>query len=270
MSLETKLAGDVAGSQKTKLTRNGDGALSASINPKVTLPSSGVELAATLYTSKKLELEVSKADLGVAGLKTTLKVAAKSFESLGAQKDAQSVSAEVEYLHERMTAALAVDLLAAKPQVALGITGAYENFTAGVEAKYSLGAATDLAALAAALHYNGPNYQATLTRTAADGARSNVAWNARLYQKIDDALAIGAELACACSDADKACAPTVAIGGQYKGARSDLKAKASTNGRIGLAYTQTLNYFSTVTLGLDISAANAQEHKIGAAFKFNA
>ena len=228
-------------------------------------------MSATVFTSKKLELELSKANLGVQGLKSTLKLGAKSFEALGSQKDAQSVSAEFEYLHERFAAALAVDVIAAKPQVALGVTGAYEQFTLGVEAKYSIGAATDLAALAAAVHYDGDNWSATVQRTAADGARANVAWITRLHQRIDDRLAVAAELAYAAADAgnDKAGAPSVAIGGQFKGDGADFKAKASTNGNIAFSYAQSLNYFTRATLGLGLSPVDFSNNKFGLALTFS-
>jgi len=269
VTVESKLStsGEVTGSQKSKVTRSADGSLSGSLQPKWNLLSYGVTIMATIYTSKKLELEASLKDKGIVGLKSTLKVNAKSFEALGSQKDAQQVSAEFEYLHEHAAAAFAVDLLASKPQVALGVTGKREQWTAGVEAKYSLGAATDLAALAAALHYAGANWAATLTRAANEGARAQVSYTARLQHKVDDALQLAAELSWA-ADADKA-SPVLQFGGQFKAARSDLKAKCNTNGRVGLAYTQDLNYFASVTLGLDVSTADSKDHKLGLALKIH-
>ena len=225
-------------------------------------------LSATLYTSKKLELELAKSDLGVAGLTSTLKLAAKSFEALGANKDAQSVSAEFEYLHERATMLLAFDLFGAKPQAALALTGQYEQFTAGVDTKYSLGSAPDLAALGTAVHYDGGNWTATVLRSAAAGFNSNVSWLTRLHQKIDDRLAVGAEVAYKAADSadEKASAPVIAIGGQYKGA--DIKAKCSTGGVIGLSYTQPLNYFTKLTLGVGISPVDFSQNRFGASFTF--
>lgn len=269
ISIESKLStsGDVTGSQKTKVTRNADGSLSGSLQPKWNLLAYGVSILATLYTSKKLDLEASLKDKGVVGLKSTLKVSAKQFEQLGSQKDAQSVSAEFEYLHEHAAVAFGVDLLAPKPQVSLGVTGRREQWTAGVEAKYSLGAATDLAALAAALQYAGSNWTATFVRAANEGARSQVSYVARLHHKLDDSLQLAADVAWN-ADADKA-APVLQLGGQFKGARSDLKAKASTNGRVALAYTQDLNYFASVTLGLDVSTADTKDHKVGLALKIH-
>jgi hypothetical protein len=269
ITAETKLAtsGDVTGSQKSKVTRNADGSLVGSIAPKWNLVSYGVTILATLHTSKKLELEASLKDKVLAGLKSTLKVNAKSFDAVGSQKDAQSVSAEFEYLHEYAAAALSVDLLAPKPQVSLGLTGKREQWTAGVEAKYSVGAATDLAALAAALHYAGSNWAATFTRAAAEGARAQVTYTARVHHKVDDALQVAAELSWA-ADAEKA-APVLVVGGQFKGARSDLKAKVGTTGRVGLAYTQDLNYFASATLGLDLNAADSKDHKLGLALKIH-
>ncbi len=269
ITAETKLAtsGQVTGSAKSKVTRNSDGSLVGSLAPKWNLLAQGLTILATLHTSKKLEIEASLKDKGVVGLKSTLKVNAKSFEALGSQKDAQSVSAEFEYVHESAAAALAIDLLAPKPQVSLGVTGKREQWTVGVEAKYSLGAATDLAALAAAIHYAGANWAATFTRAAAEGARAQVSYIARLHHKVDDALQVAAELSWA-ADADKA-APVLQVGGQFKGARSDLKAKVGTTGRIGLAYTQDLNYFASVTLGLDVNAADSKDHKLGLALKIH-
>jgi len=269
VTTETKLSsgGDVAVSQKSKLTRGADGSLAGSLAPKWSFLSYGVTLLATLYTSKKLEIEASLKDKGVAGLKSTLKVNAKSFEAVGSQKDAQQVSAEFEYAHEQVAVAFAVDLIAPKPQVALGVTGKREQWTGGVEAKYSLGASPDLAALASALHYAGSNWSATLTRAANEGARAQVSYVARLHHKVDDALQLAADLSWA-ADADKA-APVLVVGGQFKGARSDLKAKVTTAGRIGLAYTQDLNYFASVTLGLDANAADSKDHKVGVAVKIH-
>lgn len=269
VTLETKLAtaGQVTGSAKSKVTRNADGSLAGSIAPKWSVLAQGLSLLATLHTSKKLELEATLQDKLVAGLKATLKVNAKSFDLLGSQKDAQSIAAEFEFRRDFYAANAAVDLLAAKPQLTVAATALYEQLTGGFEAKYSIGGATDLAALAVALHYAGSNWAATLTRAAAEGVRAQVSYTARLHHKVDDALQVAAELTWA-ADADKA-APVLNVGGQFKGARSDLKAKVGTSGRIGLAYTQDLNYFASVTLGLDVNAADSKDHKLGLALKIH-
>merc|ERR1712146_754425 len=69
--------------------------------------------------------------------------------------------------------------------------------------------------------------------------------------------------------ADKAAAPSVAIGGQFKGDGADFKAKCSTNGNIAFSYAQKLNYFTKVTLGLGISPVDFSNNKFGMALTFS-
>jgi len=267
LTAEAKVAtqGDVIGSHKTTVTRNNDGSLSGSFNPKWEFPSLGAAVQATIFTSKKLELEASVKNKGVVGLKSILKVTAPSFEQVGKEKDAQSVHADLEYQRENATVAVGLDLIAAKPQVSAALTGNKDQWTAGVETKYSVGAATDLASLAIGVLYQGLNWSATVLRNAQEGASNKVSYTARLYQKVDDALQVGAEIGWSAdaNDAGLKPPPTLVVGGKYRGAHTDFKAKCGTNGRVGVSYSQDVNYFTSVTLGLDLSTADSKDHKLG-------
>ena len=209
---------------------------------------------------------------------------APSFDQVGKEKDSQQVRVDVEYVQDAFAVALGVDVVHNKPTALLSAVGSRDHVTVGGEAAYSLGSAPDLQSLAVALGYSGSNWSATLLRKAAEGATQKVSYGANLYQKVDENLELGAEVAHAATD--KA-VPTLLFGGKFTGNKSYLKAKVGTNGRVGVAYTQVpnvivlclfvfvcihsccflslqdVNYFSSVTLGADVSTADSKDHKLG-------
>lgn len=233
-----------------------------------------------LDTNKKLELEASSVNKLTEGLKCILKVVAPAFDSLGKGKDAQTVRAEFEYNHEKAAVTVGVDLLNEKPSAAVSAVVAKDAVQGGVDAVWSLGAAPDLKALAVALGYTAPaGWQATLTRKANDGASGKVTYGLNVYQKIDPVLQLGGEVSfdasaekvsrrlAACVDSPRACGrqatPTLLVGGQYSVSNGSLKAKLGSGGRLGVAYAQEINYFTKVTVGLDLNVADSKDHKLG-------
>lgn len=259
---ETKIQkdGDWTATQKGVIKRNGDNEFSGSFNPKFNLKSSGVSLSATVHTDNKLQLETSTEKLAN-GLKSILKVTAPSLTQLGSGKDAQQVRAEFEYKQEKVAATVGIDLLNEKPTASISAVSAKDKLQGGVDATWSLGSAPDLKSLALALGYSGDNWQATLSRTAKEGASGKVNYGVNVYQKVDDKLQIGAQVSFDAS-AEKA-APTLLFGGQYKLADASVKAKCGSNGRLGVAYAQEVNYFTRVTVGLDLNTADSKDHNLG-------
>jgi len=252
--------GEVTGTQKTKVTRNDAGELSGNFNPKWTMKSAGATLSTTIHSNKKLEVEAS-IDKGVKGLKSILKIVAPQFDGIGKDRDAQQVRAEFEYQQEAFAVAAGVDVLNAKPSASLSAVGVRDAWLLGADTAYSLGSAPDLQSLAVALGYVGSSWSATLARKAAEGASQKVTYSANVHQKIDENLEFGAELAHAVADK----APVLNFGGKYGSGSSNVKAKIGTNGRIGVAYTQDVNYFTSVTVGVDVSSADSKDHKLGLA-----
>ena len=121
-------------------------------------------------------------------------------------------------------------------------------------------AAPDLQSLAVAVGYAGAGWSGVFSRKAAEGATQKVSYGANIYQKVDENLELGAEVSHAVGDKN---VPNLAFGGKFTGYKSDVKAKVGTNGRIGIAYTQDLNYFSRVTLGADVNSADSKDTKLG-------
>jgi len=252
---------DVVTTQKTKINRNDAGEISGSINPKWSFKSQGVTLSTTIHSNKKLEIEASLADKGVKGLKSILKIVAPQFDNIGKDRDAQQVRGEFEYAQESVAVAFGVDVLNAKPTASLSAVTSRSAWAVGAEAAYSLGAAPDLQSLAVAVGYTGVGWAATLARKAAEGATQKVTYSANVHQKVDENLEFGIDVAHAVADK----APVLQFGGKFGSGAANVKAKIGTNGRIGVAYTQDVNYFTSVTLGADVSSLDSKDHKLGLA-----
>ena len=252
--------GEVVITQKTKITRNDAGDLSGNFNPKWAVKSAGATLSTTIHTSKKLEIEATLADKGLKGLKSILKVVAPQFDAVGKDRDSQSIRAELEYAQDVFVVGLGVDVLNPKPSASLSGVVNRERWSLGGEAAYSLGSAPDLQSLAVAVGYAGAGWSGVFSRKAAEGATQKVSYGANIYQKVDENLELGAEVSHAVGDKN---VPNLAFGGKFTGYKSDVKAKVGTNGRIGIAYTQDLNYFSRVTLGADVNSADSKDTKLG-------
>lgn len=252
---------DLVTTQKSRIVRNDDGELSGSFNPKWKFASKGSELSATIYTDKKLEIEATVQDAGTSGLKSKLKVKAADFTKLGSGANAQSVRAELDYKHENAAVTAGFDLINEKHSFTGSAVAQRNNFQGGVQVTYALGSKPDLTSLAVALGYTGLGWQATLSRTAKEGASGKVKYTVNAYQRVDDKLELGAEVNFDAS-AEKA-NPSLNIGGQYKLDNSSVKAKCSSGGRMGVSYTQDLNYFSRATVGLDLNTADSKDHKLG-------
>mmetsp|Transcript_15695 Transcript_15695/g.26966 ORF Transcript_15695/g.26966 Transcript_15695/m.26966 type:complete len:295 (-) Transcript_15695:31-915(-) len=252
--------GDVTIDAKLEAKRANDGSVSGSIKETFKHTSSGATLAATIFTSKKLELELSAKDKGVQGLKSKLKVTTAEFDRIK-EKEQNSVRVEFEYTNDRVAATLGVDVLDQKPAAKVSAVTNKDNWTAGVDGTYSLGQNGELSKFGVIVGYLGVGWEATLNRLAGKGFNQDVSYAATLYQKIDANLQLAAAFDVQTGD-DKA-NPNLKIGGKYQGLDSDVKATIGTNGRVGVAYTQTVNYFSKVTLGLDVNTADTKDHKLG-------
>jgi len=251
---------DVVTTQKTKINRNDAGELSGNINAKWAFKSQGAALSATIHSNKKLELEASLADKGVKGLKSILKITAPQFDHVGKDRDAQQVRGEFEYSQEALAVALGVDILNPKPSASLSAVASRLAWAVGGEVAYSLGSSPDLQSLAVGVGYTGVGWAATLARKAAEGATQKVTYSANVHQKVDENLEFGIDVAQA---AEKG--PVMQFGTKFGNAASNVKAKIGTNGRVGVAYTQDVNYFTSVTLGVDVNSADSKDHKLGLA-----
>jgi hypothetical protein len=257
---------DHESSQKTQLTSDGEGQVAANFNPKWNLKSKGVNLSAKIYTSKKLELEISNTGKIAEGLKTVLKVTAPAFEQIGSSQG-QQIKAEAEYKAEKVAVTASVDLVNEKPAATLSVVTAKDRLQGGLDVAYALGSSPDIKSLAAVVGFTGDAFQWTLSRKANERYNGKVSYGVNVYQQIDANLQLAAEVNYDAS-AEKA-APSILVGGQYKLDNSSVKAKFGSNGRVGIAYSQELNYFSRATFGLDLNAGDSKDHKLGLLLEFH-
>lgn len=231
---------------------------SASFKPKFRLKAiDGAEVSVDVGSSGSIDLEGSKKDFLLDGLKVTVKASSKDL-ALSTPKG----KTEFDFKHQRVAIAAAFDLLGAKtPSLAASVVVPMDNLQFGVNTKTDVGNNPALSAFDLRLAYSTGDFKALLYRNAG----SSVTYGASYHQLVSRDIKIAAEI-----KSVDAAAPSLVFGGQFaldNGAT--FKAKASTDARLGFSYGADLNRNVKVTLGLDVDSKNTQDHKVGVALKLS-
>jgi voltage-dependent anion channel protein 2 len=241
----------------TKLVRGSGSDFSGEFNPKYNLASRGVKLSATVTTSKSLEVEVSKTDAVIAGLKATLKGKAPAFDAPG--KEVLTLSTE--YKSDRVAITSSLDVVAPKtPLGGLSFVVPYDNVLLGVDVAYALGSSPDLKKVNATVGYTGTGVNFTGFR---NWSSAGAVYGATFYHKTGSRARdanIGAEIKHTPGSGRQ---PDLQIGAAFPLDSGDAKVKLGTNGRIGLGYATRVNMWSTLKLGLNVNAADTRDHTLG-------
>eukprot|EP01089_Gocevia_fonbrunei_P006469 TRINITY_DN1715_c0_g2_i1.p1 TRINITY_DN1715_c0_g2~~TRINITY_DN1715_c0_g2_i1.p1 ORF type:complete len:320 (-),score=87.92 TRINITY_DN1715_c0_g2_i1:51-1010(-) len=235
-----------------------------SFQPKIELRPQGVNFIGTIDT-EKVAGELSLADILTPGLKATFKGSAteRSVESSG----------ELEYRKETATLNLGVIYRDSKPKLDLGAVLAHQGLALGVQVGYFLPLAGNAGAVegfAVATNYNTPIFDLLVSLNGKyDKAqlKLNVGGKALYNHNAKTQFATDVSY-----DLSKSFPTAVALKllAAYKfDEATSAKAKIDTiGGNIGLAYAQKLNSNVTLTLGTEINAFKAEEHKLGFSLTF--
>jgi len=239
---------------ETNLIRANDGSVAASLKPAVPLPAIGGAAEVSVNTAKNVTVEVSSANKVADGLTTKVKAAVPSFDST----QNATAALDLEYKHERVALLTSVDLLAKVHHARVSAVVPYEDFAFGVDTDVAVGGAPDLKRFGAAVNHRSKNAETTFYRR----SEGSVVYGANYHHIVNDDISLATDVSYDASR-DKA-APALTFGGWWRVAPdSAVKARASTNGRLGFSWISNVTRQVKLTFGLDVSAADTRDHKIG-------
>jgi len=220
--------------------------------PKYKLASRGLELTGTFDTDNQIKAELALDNLFVPGVKGTFKA------QTGASHD---LEAAFEYKHElgTFTSTFVHNPTSAKTLLSATATVSRQSVTAGVESKYSLAPAQPgtLTTVTGALNYKAATHDLTAFVKSDAGSVTDGGDAPRLYS-------LGAHLHYTPSKESSFASSLdydlqkntikVTIGGSQKlDARTETKAKYSSDGRLGLGVAQQLTPAVKATLGTELN-----------------
>jgi len=237
---------------QTTATRNSDGSVIGSLQPKYTFVKQGVTATATLDTNR-----LTKGELTFENILPRLKLTAT------AASDAESFKTDLEWKHERATFTTGVDFFAPKGTNVQG-TGAvhYEGISVGVSAEYLISDKQELKKIDGVVAFTTPDLQIT-----AFSRRKFNTFGGSYFQRVSDKTNVSAEIVFDLAKPDLPPKLTLAASEVLDPATATLfKAKFDTEGLLSVAYSQKLNAFAKLVIGSNINTNNlggTGNHKLG-------
>jgi voltage-dependent anion channel protein 2 len=220
--------------------------------PKYKIISRGIELIGTFDTANQIKGELSMENLLVPGVKGTFKA------QTGASSD---IEAALEYKHEAgtFTSTIVHNPIAASTLLSATATVSRQAITAGLESKYAIGSNLPgtLTTVTGALNYKAATHDLTAFVKSDAPSVTDGGAAPRLYS-------LGAHLHYTPSKESSFASSLdydlqkntikVTIGGSQKlDARTETKAKYSSDGRLGLGVAQQLTPAVKATLGTELN-----------------
>jgi len=243
---------------QTTATRNHDGSIVGSLQPKYTFVKQGVTVSSTIDTNRVVKVEAT-VENSLPGLKATV----------GGQSDTESFKADFEWKHDLTTITTGLDFFSPKGNT-LSASGVfnYEGFSVGGTAEYFIADKQEFRKVDGVLAYSTPDLQLT-----AFSRRKAEVLGGSYYQRISSVLGLAAEMAFDLRKADVT--PKLTFGGTYTldaPSSSIVKGKFDTDGKLSLSYAQKLSSIAKVTVGSSINTNNlgaSGNHTIGFAVQFD-
>lgn len=263
----------VASAEKKSDSKSGD-VVVATFQPKFKYAARGSEFIATIDTNNQIKGEVSRENLVAPGLKATIKA------QTGASQD---VEAALEYKHESGTVATSLVHvpLTGRTNVVGNFTVApfSQAITLGAETRYSFqaGQHAGLNSITGTVNYRGLTHDLTaFVKSDAGVVTPDVVEVPRLYSvgahlhyipSKDVAFASSIE-----HDLQKNKTKVVLGGSQKVDASTEIKAKLSSEGRLGLGAAKQLTPAVKATIGTELDTFNISgtTPKIGVHFDIKA
>jgi len=237
---------------QTTATRNNDGSIVGSVQPKYTFVKNSVTLSSTIDTHKVVKVEAT-VENPIPGLKATL----------GGQSDTESFKADFEWKHDRATVTTGLDFFSTKGNTltASGVVH-HEGFSLGASAEYFISDKQEVRKLDGVAAYTTPDLQVT-----AFSRRKGDVLGGTYFQRVSALLGLGAEISFDLGKADGT--PKLTFGGNYvldAPTSTTVKGKFDTDGKLSLSYGQRLNSFSKFTIGSTVNTNNlgaSGNHAVG-------
>jgi hypothetical protein len=243
---------------QTIATRNHDGSIVGSLQPKYTFVKQGVTVSTTIDTNRVAKVEAT-VENSLPGLKATV----------GGQSDTESFKADFEYKHDLATITTGLDFFSPKGNtVAAAAVFNYEGFSLGGSTEYFIADKQEFRKADAVAAYSTPDLQLT-----AFSKRKGEVLGGSYYQRISATLGIAAEIGFDLRKADVT--PKLTFGGTYSldaPSASTVKGKFDTDGKLSLSYGQKLNSLARFTVGSTINTNNlgaSGNHTIGFSVVFD-
>jgi len=227
---------------QTIATRNHDGSIVGSVQPKYTFVKQGVTLSSTIDTNRVVKVEAT-VENSLPGLKATV----------GGQSDTESFKADFEWRHDVATLTTGLDFFSPKGNT-LSATGLFnwEGFSVGGAAEYFIADKQEFRKVDGVFGYTTPDLQLT-----AFSRRKGEVFGGTYFQKISPSINLAAEMAFDLRKSDVT--PKLTFGGSYlldSISSSTVKGKFDTDGKLSLSYGQKLNSVARVTVGSTINTNN--------------
>jgi len=243
---------------KTIATRNPDGSIVGSLQPKYTFVKQGVTLSSTVDTNRVLKVEAT-VENSLPGLKATL----------GGQSDTESFKADFEWKHEYATVTTGLDFFSPKGNT-LSASGVfnYDGISVGGSAEYFIADKQEFRKVDGVLAYSTPDLQLT-----AFSRRKGEVLGGSYFQRISSALGLATEISFDLRKADVT--PKLTFGGSYSldtPTSTTVKGKFDTDGKLSLSYGQKLNNLARFTVGSSINTNNlgaSGNHTLGFSVVFD-
>jgi len=237
---------------QTIATRNHDGSVVGSIQPKYTFVKQGVTVSSTVDTNRVLKVEAT-IENSLPGLKATV----------GGQSDTESFKADFEWRHDLATLTTGLDFFSPKGNtLSASAVFNYEGWSVGGSAEYFIADKQEFRKADGVLAYTTPDLQVSaFTR------RKGEVLGGSYYQRISAVLGLAAEMSFDLRKADVT--PKLTFGGTYNldaPSAAVVKSKFDTDGKLSLSYGQRLNSLARFTVGSTVNTNNlgaSGNHTIG-------
>lgn len=237
---------------QTIATRNNDGSIVGSFQPKYTFVKQGVTVSTTVDTNRVVKAEAT-IENALPGLKATL----------GGQTDTESIKADLEYKHDNFTVTTGLDFFSPKGNT-LSATGvvSYEGFSVGASTEYFIADKQELRKFEGVAAYTTPDLQLTFF-----SRRKGDVLGGTYYQRVSAALGLGAEIAFDIRKPDGT--PKLTFGSSYTLdtlTATTVKGKFDTDGKLAVSYGQRINPYTRFTIGSTVNTNNlgaSGNHAIG-------
>eukprot|EP01112_Ceratiomyxa_fruticulosa_P014774 TRINITY_DN426_c0_g1_i2.p1 TRINITY_DN426_c0_g1~~TRINITY_DN426_c0_g1_i2.p1 ORF type:complete len:282 (-),score=83.30 TRINITY_DN426_c0_g1_i2:191-1036(-) len=237
-------------------TRNHDGSIIGSVQPKVILAKQATTLSLNVDTNKnaKVEATVEK----YPGFKGTIT----------AINETESIKGDLEYKSDRFTFTTGIEALNPKgTTLSASSVVSHEGLSLGVSGEYLIGDKTEFKKADAVLAYTTPELQIT------GFARSKGSiFGATFFQRVNPDISLAAEFSLDTKKTDVAPKLAVGVSNNFDSQGTQGKIKIDTEGKLWLSYSQILNQRLKFTVGTSINANNlgaSGNHQTGVSLVFD-
>jgi len=242
---------------KVIATRNHDGSISGSIEPKYTFGKHATTVLANVDTGKTFKVEGTVEKFP--GIKATI----------AGLLDSESLKADLEWKHEHATVTTGLDLFSAKGTTASATAAVHhEGFSLGASTEYFIGDRQEVRKLDGVLAYSTSDLQVT-----AFSRRWGGVLGGTYFQKVSDGTSVSAEIQFDLQKSDVTPKLTFGASHNLDLQGTQVKGKFDTDGKLSLSYGQKLNNYLKFFVGANINTNNlgpSGNHTLGVALTFDA